>query len=77
MSQPVNPVNQLKDPANQPPQSGGLLTLRAVVVLLTAIVIGCVASTLAYLAGQPIAGAALVGLCSCGATVLGIHKLVQ
>lgn len=52
-----------------PPSPGPLLSLRAAVILLTAVVIGCGAGVLAYLAGQPIASAILVGAGAAGAAI--------
>lgn len=77
MSQPSSPVNQSGPSSNQPTEPGGLFSVRAMVSLVAAVVVGCVAGALAYLAGQPVAGAVLVGLGAAGATILGVHKLMQ
>ncbi|MFC9693542.1 hypothetical protein ACFTSF_33640 [Kribbella sp. NPDC056951] len=58
-------------------QSRGLLSVRAVVILLIASVVGCIAGTLAFLAGQPLAAAVLVGGGAAGGTLGLAHTLIQ
>lgn len=53
-----------------------LLTLRAAVVLLIAIIIGAAVGALTYLATKSVASAVLAGASSCGTAVLGLHKLI-
>lgn len=77
MTQSPSPVNQPSTNSNQNPQAGGLLSLRAVVILLVAVVVGCLAGGLGYLAGQPVAAAVLLGGGAAGATLGLAHTLIQ
>lgn len=70
-------MNQSSPSTDQTSSRGGLLSLRAAVVLLVAIVVGCVAGCLAFLAGQPIAGAILIGGGAVGASLGLADTLVQ
>ena len=58
------------------PDPDPLLSQRAVLVLIAALVIGIAIGTLAYLAGHHIAAAVLAGLTASGAAVLGLNKLI-
>lgn len=62
---------------DQASSRSGLLSVRAAVVLLVAIVVGCISGGLAFLAGQPLAGAVLVGGGALGATLGLANTLVQ
>lgn len=70
-------MTQSSPSADQTSSRGGLLSLRAVVVLLVAVVVGCLSGCLAYLAGQSIAGAVLVGGGAVGASLGLADTVVQ
>ncbi|MFK0253804.1 hypothetical protein [Streptomyces sp. NPDC090445] len=53
------------------------LSLHAAVVLLTALVIGCVVGGLSHLGGVPAALAVLAGLGAAGAAVPVLHGLIR
>jgi hypothetical protein len=62
--------------ADQPRQPEPLLSLRATVVLLLAMLTGFAAGVLAHLAGQPVAAAVLVGGGAAGAALALFHNLI-
>jgi Zn-dependent protease len=64
-------------PAERTPSRDGLVSVRAAVVLLTAIIVGCAAGALAHLAGQPTAAALLVAGGAFGATLGLANSLIQ
>ncbi|GAA1108071.1 hypothetical protein [Kitasatospora arboriphila] len=69
----------MSTPTPNPSNQSGptpFLTLRTVVVLLAAAVIGLVVGGLTFLSTRSAAGAVLAGLTAFGASVLGLHKLI-
>lgn len=58
------------------PPPGPLLTLRAAVILLLAVVIGVIAGVLAYLSGSTVPGAALVDGGASGGAILLFHTVI-
>lgn len=58
------------------PPPSPLLTVRAAVVLLTAIVVGLVAGALGYLAHHDVATGVLIGGGALGAALLLFHSLL-
>ena len=53
-----------------------LLSLRAACILIAAVLIAAIATALAYLSGQAVPAAALVGGGAFGGSVLLMHQLV-
>jgi hypothetical protein len=74
MSHQSNQVNQPSTPSGS---SAGLFSVRAVVLMLAAAVIGGTIGVLTYLAGQPVAAAIVAGVISAGATLAAAHRLVD
>jgi hypothetical protein len=72
-------VTTMADSSTQPParEPESLLSLRATVVLLLAVLTGVAAGVLAYLAGQAVAAAVLVGGGAAGAAVGLFHNLIE
>jgi hypothetical protein len=68
----------MADLPTQPPPSEPerLLSLRATMVLLLAVLTGVAAGVLAHLAGQPVAAAVLVGGGAAGAALALFHNLI-
>ncbi|HSL09206.1 MAG TPA: hypothetical protein VK887_14715 [Pseudonocardiaceae bacterium] len=69
----------MADSITPPPPSGDpppLLPIRAVVILLTALIVGAVATGLMYAAGYHVAEAILAGLGAIGATVVACNELI-
>jgi hypothetical protein len=64
------------DPSTEPRQPDALLTVRAAVVLLFALLIGGTAAVLAYLDGRSVPAAALVGGTALGAALALLHNTV-
>lgn len=54
-----------------------LLSVRAAVVLLLAVLVGIGAGGLTVLSGQPVAAGVLAGLFAAGATLLGAPRLIR
>jgi hypothetical protein len=73
MSHPPNQVNQ---PSPPPGGAGRPFTVRTMVLMLVAVVVGGVIGVLTYLAGQPIPAAIVAGMVSAGATFAGAHRSV-
>ena len=65
----------MPDP-NSAPTAEPLLTLRAAVVLLTALVIGLVAGVLGYIAQHDVATAFLIGGGASGGALLMFHGII-
>jgi hypothetical protein len=53
------------------------LTVHTTVVLLTALLIGCVGGALTFLSGSPLAGAVLAGLTGGGASIPVLRSLIR
>lgn len=66
-----------RSPAKRIPRRDGLLSLRAMVVLLTSVLVGCAAGVLAHLAGQPLPAALLVAGGAFGATLGLANSLIE
>ncbi len=60
----------------QPREPEPLLSLRATMVLLLALLTGVAAGVLAHLAGQPVPAAVLVGGGAAGAALALFHNLI-
>lgn len=71
MSQSSNQVNQ-PDPRG----SSRPFSVRTVVLMLVAVVVGAIIGVLTYLGAQPIPTAIVAGLVSAGATFGGAHHLI-
>ncbi|WP_380282518.1 hypothetical protein [Kitasatospora purpeofusca] len=70
----------MNTPTPNPSNQSGptpFLTVRTVVVLLTAAVIGLVVGGLTFLGGGHSAAAAVAGLVAFGPSVTGLHKLIS
>ncbi|MCC3762640.1 hypothetical protein K3N28_06095 [Glycomyces sp. TRM65418] len=69
----------MKNPNETPhePPTEGLLSVRTLGILQAGVVVGLVVGALSFAAGQPIPAAALIGLSALGATVLGLHRVVE
>jgi hypothetical protein len=61
----------------QTPGRGSLLTVRAAVILLLALVIGVLAGGLAYLAQGSVPAAVLVGGSAAGGSLLLFHTIID
>jgi hypothetical protein len=54
-----------------------LLSVRAALVIALALILGGLAGVLAYLARQPVAGAALTGLAATCGALIALDKIVE
>ena len=69
-------MTTMADRSTQPREPEPLLSLRAAVVLLLAVVTGVAGGVFAYLAGQPVPAAVLVGGGAAGGALMLFHKVV-
>ncbi|MBQ0855655.1 hypothetical protein J8N05_46715 (plasmid) [Streptomyces sp. BH-SS-21] len=58
------------------PGPGPLLSPRALLILLAAVVIGAIVGVLTFFSAGSAAGAILAGLCGSGASIMGLHLLI-
>lgn len=63
-------------PADPDPGAGPLLSQRAVLILLAAVVIGGVVGALTLLSRAHPATSVLAGLTATGVCIIGLHKLI-
>jgi hypothetical protein len=71
MSRLSNEMNQ-----SEPTGPGQPFSVRTVVLMLVAVVVGVAIGVLTYLAGQPVPAAIVAGMVSAGTTFTAAHLLV-
>jgi hypothetical protein len=59
------------------PSTECLLSVRALGIMLAGVVVGVAVGVLRYGSGQPVPAAIVEDLIALGATVLGLHRLVE
>jgi hypothetical protein len=74
MTVPNHAIPQVPDVSDG---SGQPFSLRTVVLMLVAAVIGVTIGVLTYLAGQPVAAAVVAGMVASGTTFTAAHLLVE
>lgn len=64
-------------PSTPPPPDEPLLTQRAALLFLLAMLVGLLAGVLAHLDGHTLAGAALIGGSAFAGALVGLNKLIH